>query len=148
MKKVFLSIVLVLSAGAAVTFAQSSKTMNSYLQASFKETFSTATDVNWKQTKNYDKATFTMGGQVLSAFFKDAGQPFAISRNISTSQLPLSLLSDLKRTYADYWVSDLFELMIDGRTEYYITLENRDKKIIMKSDDSDNWYRFNRTATL
>src|SRR5258706_13850014 len=143
MKKIFLSIALVLTAGVAVVFAQNNKTTDPYLQASFKENFSTATDISWKQTKNYTEATFTIDGQVLTAYYNETKHPFAISRNITPSQLPLLLLGDIKRHYADYWLSGLFELMIDGHSEYYITLEKADKKIIMKSDDSSRWAEYN-----
>ncbi|MEJ0102233.1 MAG: hypothetical protein WDO19_06630 [Bacteroidota bacterium] len=143
MKKIFLSIALVFTAGATVTFAQNSKTTDAYLQASFKENFSAAKDISWKQTKNYNEATFTIDGQVLTAYYNETKHPFAISRNITPSQLPLLLLGDIKRNYADYWISGLFELMVDGHSEYYITLEKADKKIIMKSDDSSMWSAYN-----
>jgi len=146
MKKIFLSIALVLTAGAAVVSAQTSKTTDPYLQASFKENFSAATDVSWKQAKNYNEATFTIDGQVLTAYYNDTKHPFAISRNITPLQLPLLLLGDIKRNYASYWVSGLFELMIDGHSEYYITLEKADKKIVMRSDDSSRWSEYDSSS--
>ena len=147
MKKIFLSVALVLAAGLGFTFAQSNKTTDHYLQASFKESFSTAKDISWKQAKNYDEVTFTMDGHVLSAFYKDNHRLIAMSRNISSAQLPLTLLGDLKRNYNEYWITDLFELAIDGRTEYYITLENAEKKKVMKSEAAAGWVDYNPLAS-
>jgi hypothetical protein len=143
MKKIILSIALVFAAGIGATFAQSSKTVSRYVQASLIKNFSSAKDISWKETKNYNEATFTIDGQVLTAFYTGNTHPFAISRNISTTQLPLLLLGEIKRNYADYWVSGLLELMIDGHSEYYITLENADKKTILKSDDASHWMKYN-----
>ena len=145
MKKILLSLALIFTTGLSITFAQSSKTDN-YLQASFNEHFSTAKDIIWKQTKNYSEATFTINDQVLTAYYNGTDHPFAISRNIAPAQLPLSLIADIKRNYADYWISDLFELMINGHSEYYITLEKADKKLIMKSDDANEWSRYKTAA--
>ena len=142
MKKLFLSITLVFTAGVAVTYAQNSKITDPYLQASFKENFSAATDISWKQTENYNEATFTIDGQVLTAYYNETKHPFAVSRNITPLQLPLLLLGDIKRNYAGYWISGLFELLIDGHSEYYITLEKAGKKIVMKSDDSGRWSEY------
>src|SRR5882724_11185698 len=114
MKKIILSIALVFTAGLGITFAQSASTTNDYLQASFKESFSTAKDISWKQTKDYNEATFTIDGQVLTAYYNGSRHPFAVSRNITPTQLPLLLIGEIKRNYSDYWVSDLFELMING----------------------------------
>jgi hypothetical protein len=36
--------------------------------------------------------------------------------------------------------------MIDGHSEYYITLEKADKKIIMKSDDSSQWSEYTSSS--
>jgi hypothetical protein len=146
MKKIFLSIALVI-AGSAITFAQNNKPTDHYLQASFNENFSTAKDIIWKQAKNYTEATFTIDGQVLTAYYNGSKKPFAVSRNITPTQLPLLLIGEIKRNYSAYWVSDLFELMINGHSEYYITLEKADKKIIMKSDDSSHWNNYNSSAS-
>lgn len=139
MKKILASTALFLLAGLAGIFAQTNKKADKYLLASFQENFSNASDVNWKQVKNYTEATFTMNKKQLSIFYNQDNSLFAVSRNISPEQLPLALFVDLKKNYNKYWVSDLLELTIEGHTRYYITLETADKKKIMKSDEYGQW---------
>ena len=43
----------------------------------------------------------------------------------------------------DYWITDLFEISKEGHSEYYITLENADRKKLMKSDDYGQWVSYN-----
>jgi hypothetical protein len=62
-----------------------------------------------------------------------------VSRNISSENLPIRLQADLKSTYANYWISDLFENAAPDATTYYITLENADQKLILHSSDSNAW---------
>jgi len=68
-----------------------------------------------------------------------------VVRNITSTQLPISLLSDLKKDYNEFWISDLFEIASEDQTTYYVTLENANKKIVLKSEGSSNWTVFSKT---
>jgi hypothetical protein len=61
------------------------------------------------------------------------GMMAALTRNITVMQLPVNLQTSLKNEYSNYWVSDLFEVSNEEGTQYYVTLENADVKLIMKS---------------
>ena len=63
----------------------------------------------------------------------------AVVRNIVSDQLPISLLTSLKRDYTGFWISELFEVAADEQTNYYVTLENADKKIVLRSRGIDSW---------
>jgi hypothetical protein len=75
------------------------------------------------------------------------GKMIALTRNISSLQLPLSLQTELKTKNEKLWISDLFEVANDQGTSYYATLENADEQIVMKSSGS-TWtiYRKQRKA--
>ncbi len=62
----------------------------------------------------------------------------AVTRNIVSSQLPLNLLTSLKKHYSNTWITDLFEFNSDNQDNYYITLENADTKTTLRSN-GDNW---------
>jgi hypothetical protein len=62
-----------------------------------------------------------------------------VVRNITSDQLPINLLTSLRRDYTAFWITDLFEISSDGQTTYYVTIENSDKKIVLKSDDLSSW---------
>ena len=67
----------------------------------------------------------------------------AITRNISSTQLPISLQTNLKNNYEGFWISDLFEVANEEGTTYYVTVENADTKLILKSSNSD-WVTYQK----
>lgn len=93
---------------------------------------------------SYNKLTFKMNDMVLYAFYTDNGELLAVTRNIKSNQLPIQLLLDLKRDYANYWITDLFEFNGDGSNSYYVTLENADTSITLRASSSDNWQLYSR----
>ena len=60
-------------------------------------------------------------------------------RNILSTQLPARLLSPIKTKYKTYWITDLYKATADGKTCYYITLENADQKVKLTTSHSANW---------
>jgi hypothetical protein len=59
--------------------------------------------------------------------------------NILSNQLPARLLTVIKKTYKDYWITDLYRESINGKVSYYITLENSDQKLKLNTTHSLNW---------
>lgn len=140
MKKILLSIatLLIVSAGAFAANSNNDE-VNQQALRSFKKDFAAATNIMWEQKANFAKATFSLNGQVLFAYYNDNGDLQAVVRNITSEQLPINLLTSLKNDYNDYWISDLFEVASDDQTNYYVTLENADKKIVLRSSGINSW---------
>ena len=105
----------------------------------FKKDFATASNIKWEQRNNFLKATFSFNGQILTAYYYTNGDLQAVVRNITSDQLPINLVTSLRRDYTAFWITDLFEISSDGQTTYYVTIENSDKKIVLKSDDLASW---------
>jgi hypothetical protein len=143
MKKAILGLALSLLIGTA-SFANNDETINQKAEQSFKKEFVHAKDVSWQKSGDLVKATFTLNERVLFAYYNETGDLVAITRNITTDQLPIALLASLKKNYSEYWVSDLFEMVSGGQSNYYITLENADHKVVLKSDDFANWSTFKK----
>ena len=132
MKKILFATALLLSVSVA-TIANTNKSTDPKAIASFKKDFSGANDVSWDASTDFSKVTFTINGSTLFAYYSTSGELIAASRNISSNQLPLTLLTALKNNYNSYWISDLFELSRDNNTTYYVTLENANEKKILSS---------------
>ena len=62
-----------------------------------------------------------------------------VVQNILSNKLPVRLLSPIKKTYKDYWITDLNKRINNGKISYCITVENADKKITMSATASTNW---------
>jgi hypothetical protein len=140
MQKIILSIatVLMMSAGA---FAAGSigDNVNQQTIEAFKKDFTAAKNTMWEQKEGYSKATFSLNGEVLFAYYDNNGDLTAVVRNITSEQLPINLLTSMKKDYDGFWISDLFEIAAGDQTNYYVTLENGDKKIVLRSVGPDSW---------
>lgn len=131
--KIFLfTLAALLSFGSQKAIAQNVNVSAAVANA-FNTSFTTASDVQWKDCGEYYKADFTMNGQYVSAYFDATASLVAVTKNISPVQLPVTLQAKLKQAYEDYWISDLFEVSNENGTSYYVTVEDGDSKIVLKS---------------
>ncbi len=147
MKKIMMMLALVLT--VSTTFAYTGEeAVNKRALNAFKSEFAGATDAAWTVGSNYYKVAFTMSSQKLFAFYNADGEFMAVTRYISSFQLPLTLQSSLKKSYNDYWISDLFEMAANNETGYYITLENADTTIVLKSIDGNDWSVYKKSKKV
>ena len=141
MKKMIVTLAISISSLAA--FAGEENVSPVVLDA-FKEEFSTAREVEWTVGKNYYKAAFVYNEKHVFAWYSLEGELIGLSRYISPADLPAKLQSNLKKNYSDYWISDLFEVTKDEGNAYFITLENADCRIVLKSTGL-SWIIYQKT---
>ena len=141
MKKMMLTLAIIVSTVSA--FAGEEKVAPKVLDA-FKSEFNTAKEVEWTVASTYYMATFTYNDKYVFAYYNEDGVLLGLTHYISSAELPMSLQSSLKKAYNDYWVSDLFEVAKNGTTNYYITLENADKKIVLQSSGGSDWSAYRK----
>jgi hypothetical protein len=130
MKKMILTLAIALS---TLSVFASDENVNQKVLNAFNTEFATAKEVEWTVTSNYYKATFNYNGKYVFAYYNENGELLGLTRYLSPFDLPLALQTNLKKNYAGYWVSDLFEAAKNDGTNYYITLENAETKIVLKS---------------
>ncbi|HEV3324078.1 MAG TPA: hypothetical protein VG052_00685 [Puia sp.] len=70
---------------------------------------------------------------------KDHEKSAPAVHNILSNQLPSRLLTVIKKTYKDYWITDLYKESLNGKVSYYITLENADQKVKLNTTHSITW---------
>jgi hypothetical protein len=136
------------SSFAATTTSNTTTTSNNdenqVILASFRKDFRTAELMGIETKKEYTKVTFKLNNLVLFAFYSENGDLIAVVRNILSSQLPIQLLMDLKQNHSNCWITDLFEIDSNGQTNYYVTLENGDSQVTLRSTSSNNWETYHR----
>ena len=142
MKKVIMLLAITISTLSA--FATEEKVNQKVLHA-FQSEFSSAKDVHWVATPDYFKAEFLFNDQHVNAFYNTDGELLGITRNITSLDLPMNLQTGLKKSYADFWISDLFEVTRSDSTGYYITLENAESVIVLKASADNEWTVFKKT---
>jgi hypothetical protein len=141
MKKMILTLAIV--AGSLGAFAGEEDVNPNVLKA-FKTEFNTAREVEWTVGSNFYRATFVYNEKHVFAYYNESGELLGLTRYLSPLDLPISLQANLKKNYSGYWISDLFEVAKNDGTAYYLTLENADTKIVLKSADSSNWNQYNK----
>jgi len=144
MKRLVLTLTIALSFISFSSFANADDDVSPRALKAFQTSFKNATEVNWSVTENYYKADFALNGQYVTAYYDTDGNMKAVTRNISSLQLPITLQADLKKDYDCYWISDLFELANDDGTSYYITVENADTKLILKASANSGWTTYQK----
>ncbi len=136
MKKLIMLLAITISTLSA--FAGGGEVSQKVLDA-FKSEFTTASRVTWTEGSDHYKADFIFNGQQVSAYYSTEGELLGLSRYITSLDLPMNLQVSLKKNYAGYWISDLFELTMSDATGYYITLENADSRIVLKAGADSEW---------
>lgn len=136
MKK-FLSLSLALTLAVTSIFANNE--IGQRVMDSFKKEFSEAQEVKWENSKDLAKATFKMNEQVMVAYFTEAGELVAVTRNLVPGQLPINLQSTIKKSTQESWLTDLFEVSTGDETSYYVTLHNATHITVLKSVGTQGW---------
>ena len=144
MKKRILLLSIVLVSFTAFSFAADAPAISKNAISSFNKQFSNASDIKWEHRANFEKSHFTINDVVLYAYFNNNGELLALTRFISPNQLPLELLTYLKKDHNGSWISDLFEIHTEAGTAYYATLENADQVTILKSEGTSGWQIFQK----
>lgn len=142
MKKTLLALVVLISS-LAVNAA--GKNINEKVLNAFKTEFTTASQVEWTTGPNYYKASFVFNDKHVFAFYNAEGRLLGLTRNITTSELPLKLQADLKKNYDTYWISDLFEAAREEGTSYYLTLEDADTLLVLRASADNSWTVYEKT---
>ncbi len=145
MKHRILTLAFAMTVSISSIFANNNEDVVNYrASSSFKKEFTQAQEVKWEKSKDFSKATFKMNDQLMVAYYNNEGVLLGVTRNITTSQLPLNLMNDVKKNYSKTWISDLFEVTTNEDTSYYITLEDADQKVVLKSNGAYGWSTFKK----
>src|SRR5215471_9320416 len=107
MKKITIMLAMMLTLTTTWAFS-GEKPVNQTALTAFRTEFASATDAIWYSGNECYKVTFTLNDQRLFAFYSTDGEFMAVTRYISSVQLPLILQNSLRKFYRNAWVSDLY----------------------------------------
>jgi hypothetical protein len=144
MKPLLIAFTLLASLFTTTSFAKDDEKVAPVVLQSFQSQFTQAKEATWTLSENFYKVQFSMNGQYATAFYSSNGSMVALTRNITTLQLPVTLQAELKKDFENYWVSNLFEVTTNGTLEYYLTLETADTKVVLKSEGVTTWTTFQK----
>jgi hypothetical protein len=107
---------------------------NKKFTSSLAKHFAAAQSISWNHAAMITTASFILDGEYLAAHFSPEAKMLGISKNVAANDLPLNMRLDLRSYFDKYWVSDIFEYATPASDAYYVTLENADSKLILKSE--------------
>ena len=139
MKKRIVSAAIMLMIITSAAFAGEVEIANSKVITSFQKEFIKASDVQWEKTNGFYRATFKINDFIMYALYNEDGSLAGAYRSIVSSQLPIGLQTELKNQFSDYWITDLNEYSNNDGAGYYVSLENADQLMIMKSTNATDW---------
>jgi hypothetical protein len=138
-KKITTLALLAVIITTSIFAADKTNITNSEILSAFASKFTTATEVSWEKGQEFVKASFKLNEQYMFAYYTEGGELLGVCRNIHSNQLPLNLQVELKKISANGWITDLFEYASDSDNAYYVTIENADQQIQLKSTGYNSW---------
>lgn len=60
-------------------------------------------------------------------------------QNILSSELPLTLQSEIKTAYAGYWITDLKQEGEGKHAKYFLTIENPEQVLHLEARRTESW---------
>lgn len=106
---------------------------NKKVLTAFTSKFRQADKVTWKQVDEIYIANFEMNTREFAAAYSKEGEMIAVSRKLTTDQLPLIVLTSLEERFEGYKLpGQVTEIIMDGATSYYLTLEGATRFLQIK----------------
>jgi hypothetical protein len=122
-------------------------------KSQFYRDFGNVPVIQWKRTKNFDKATFIKDGEITSAFYDNSPDLVGTTTSKTFDDLPAAAQIRIEKSYAGYAVGDilffddnelnetdmvLYDQSFEDADNYFIELKKDNKKIVVKSDMQGN----------
>lgn len=128
MKKIILSLSLLLTIGIATVTATPVTTPDPRVEKIFQKEFAGAENVKWSEQDDFISALFLLNGHRIQAWFKKEGELVGSIRGLSYNQLPLQVIRSLQSKFEQAVIIEIREVTNNEGTNYKIVLENKDKK--------------------
>ena len=135
MKKLAIILSLFVALGTA---AAEPPEVNEKVLKAFKETFTKATDVVWHELSNSYQANFKQSEITTKAIYDTNGNLISTTRYYSEENLPIHILSKVKKKYTGKSIFGITEYTNDEEVAYYITLQDDKNWYVVKSGSGGN----------
>ena len=136
MKKIILSLSLLLTVAAGTAFAGAGTEPSPGLQETFKQEFPGAQNVSWSYQEGYQKVTFILGGRRSLAFFDSNNELAGSVRDLFYDQLPLTVMKAADKKFPEAGFTEVREINNADGTIYMMTAELNNKKYKLKISSS------------
>jgi hypothetical protein len=112
--------------------------VNEKVLKAFNETFMKATDVVWNELQNLYEARFKQSDIITRAVYDTEGNLLRTTRYYSQENLPINVLTKIKKKYAGKSIFGVTELSDEEEVSYHVTLQDETTWYIIKADNYGN----------
>jgi hypothetical protein len=145
MKKKLITLVAAFVLVSTSIFANTaSNPVPASVQSAFRQNFHHVSQVLWDSFGNYYKATVSDKSNTMYVFYSENAELMGMGRNVLSDRLPEILQTEIKNRFQEYWITDLVQYKVADKDGYLITVENADRKIVLKSEDNRHWQIYSK----
>ncbi|HEY6062188.1 MAG TPA: hypothetical protein VIV35_01190 [Chitinophagaceae bacterium] len=139
MKKIFVSLSLLLTVASSTAFANKKDTRRyPGVEEVFKQEFAGAENVSWSQQENYQKATFVLAGHRVIAYFNEDNELAGCIRDIFYDQLPLTVMKAIDKKFPGADLQEVREITNSDGTSYLLRADLNNKKFKVRISSAGN----------
>jgi hypothetical protein len=138
MKKVLFAAIFGICITATAIASPEKPSVNDKVLKAFHVTFVSAHDVSWSEFQNVFEARFTFNDIITRVIYDSEGAVIKTIRYYYEQQLPLTVLTKVKRTFEDLKIKSVTEVSAGERTEYHIVLEDSKNLTMVLADNAGN----------
>ncbi|MCZ2223927.1 MAG: hypothetical protein LC122_09885 [Chitinophagales bacterium] len=125
--------------------------VSNIISQSFNNDFSNAKNVQWNLNEDFAKASFTLNGENVEAFYDYNGEMVGSSKNISIDKLPAKALRSFTKKYPfpTYQLKESIEFVnANEETNYFISLDDlfSDSRVILRISPDGNVALFKKLS--
>jgi hypothetical protein len=103
------------------------------VKAEFEKNFTGAVHVAWEKKDDFYFANFELNAKTISVAYSADGDLLGMSRVVPVTELPLTVSLALSKKYEGYDIAKTAtEIIYDGQTGYYISVENNKQLLKLK----------------
>jgi hypothetical protein len=147
MKKLLVSLSLVLTLGLTSAFAQGINS-DPRVEKLFAREFAGAENVKWiKLDDGYQKATFVFAGVGTEAYYSPDAELLGTMRNLFYTQLPLAVMQAVTNQFAKGVIIEIREITNNEGINYKVRLEQKTKKYDLRLNNRGEIIAINKIKT-
>ena len=133
MKKLFILALIAIVTGTSAFAAGTSASTK--VNKHFTESFSKAKNVSWKTDSRFEKVSFELGNEKVTAFYDTDGDLIGTSKNVAFDKLPKGAIETIttKYTFPEYQVKECIEFSnATNEKNYYVSFDTSNETVVLE----------------
>ena len=138
MKRIFVSLSLLLAVGLTQVFADDEIRISKTVKESFKKEFAGANKVEWSRVDDHVRALFVLDRHRVVAYFNVNGELEGFGRGLLFDEMPLAASMSLDKHFAGADFINILEVSNTDGMSYWLTVATPKKWHRVKVDATGN----------